>query len=244
MSSTREAEPPPTLAGRSAVVTGASRGIGLEIADALHRAGARLVVLARTVPAMRDTARQRGWADSFDVVAVDLADTDSARRAAATARAHVSGTPDILVNNAAEFYVTPAHETSLEDFERTLAVNLTSHFALIREFLPGMRARGSGHLVTIGSIADHVPLRGNVAYAASKYALRGTHEVLRKELGGSGVRATLVSPARVDTDIWNQAGPVEPHEGMLAAGDVAAAVMFALAQPATVNVDEIRLSRA
>jgi len=247
MSSTRAADPPgspSTLAGRSAVVTGASRGIGLEIADALLRSGARLVLLARNTSAMRETAGQRGWTHGVDVVTVDLADIDSTRHAAVAVRSRLGDAPDVLVNNAAEFYVTPAHETSVEDFERTLTVNLTSHFALIRELLPGMRTRGSGHIVTIGSIADHVPLRGNVAYGASKYALRGMHEVLRKELAGTGVRTTLVSPARVDTDIWNDAGPVDPQEGMLAATDVAAAVMFALTQPSSVNVDEIRVSRA
>ena len=241
--------PEQALAGRSAVVTGASRGIGLEIADALNRCGVQVVMLSRDVGVSGDAARERQWIARghapFAAFSVHQAYRDITEKTAAQVQAHLGRAPDILVNNAAEFYVAAAHETSAEDFERTLTVNLTSHFALVRAWLPQMRERGGGHIVTIGSIADHTPLPGNVAYGASKYALRGMHEVLREELRGTGVRTTLVSPARVDTTIWNESGaPPEPRHGMLAATDVAAAVMYALAQPATVNVDEIRLSRA
>jgi len=247
MSSTTAAESP--LAGRSAVVTGASRGIGLEIADALNRAGVQVVMLSRDESTTMAAARERQWASRggapFIAFSVNQADRDFTGQTAAKIRSHLGRAPDIVVNNAAEFYVTPAHETSIDDFERTLTVNLTSHFALVRAYLPDMRARGDGHIVTIGSIADHTPLPGNVAYAASKYALRGMHEVLREELRETGVRATLISPACVDTTIWDDAGaPAEPQRGMLAATDVAAAVLYALTQPATVNVDEIRVSRA
>src|SRR5947199_163989 len=79
--------------------------------------------------------------------------------------------------------------------ERTLDVNVVGPFVLVRELLPDMRARRGGHLVTLGSIADRHTHAGNGAYAASKYALRALHEVLRAELKGSGVRATLVAPS-------------------------------------------------
>jgi len=247
MSSTTAADSP--LAGRSAVVTGASRGIGLEIADALNRAGAQVVMLSRDANVPMATARDRAWSSRgrTPVVAfpVQQDHRDSTEKTAATIHAHLGRAPDIVVSNAAEFYVRSAHETSGEDFERTIMVNLTSHFALVRAYLVEMRQRRGGHIVTIGSIADHTPLPGNVAYGASKYALRGMHEVLREELRGTGVRTTLVSPARVDTTIWDDSGaPPEPAQGMLAATDVAAAVMYALTQPPTVNVDEIRVSRA
>lgn len=244
MSSTTAAEQP--FAGRSAVVTGASRGIGLEIADALYRSGAQVIMLSRDVGVSGAAARARGWTrQPWAAFAVHQADTDITEKTAAQVREHLGRAPDILVNNAAEFYVTPAHETDADDFARTLTVNLTSHFVLVRAFLPEMRERGHGHVVTIGSIADHTPLKGNVAYAASKYGLRGMHEVLREELRGTGVRTTLVSPARVDTTIWNESGTAaEPQQGMLDATDVADAVLFALTRQAMVNVDEIRLSRA
>lgn len=246
MSSTTDRERA-RIAGRLAVVTGASRGIGRAITQALHDAGARVVLLGRDEQALSATVERLGGAERAAAFAVDFAQPADV---AATARAvqREAGAVDILVNNAALFFVRPAHETDLADFERTLAINLSAHFALVREIVPGMRRRRTGHVVSIGSVADHTPLRGNAAYAASKYGLRGLHEVLREELRGSGVRATLISPARVDTRIWDDitvsADTTPLEQGMLAASDVAEAVMYALTRDPTVNVDETRLSRS
>src|SRR5208283_432105 len=93
--------------------------------------------------------------------------------------------------------------TTPEIFARMLALNLAAPFQLVRAFLPGMRLRGRGHVVTVGSVADHVAFPGNSAYSASKFGVRGLHEVLRTELRGTGVRATLVSPGGVDTPLWD-----------------------------------------
>jgi len=87
--------------------------------------------------------------------------------------------PDILVNNAGAFLVAPVHETTVDVFRETLELNLTAPFAFVRAFLPEMRRRGLGHIVTIGSIADRAIFPGNAAYAASKHGLRALHEVLR-----------------------------------------------------------------
>ena len=135
------------------------------------------------------------------------------------------------------------------DFDRTLTVNLASQFAIVREFMADMRTRGSGHIVTIGSIADHLAFAENAAYAASKFGVRAVHEVLRAELRGSGVRATLVSPGPTDTSIWDEIQPdtkpgFTPRAKMLAPSAVAAAVRFAVTQPPGVNVDELRLTRS
>jgi short-subunit dehydrogenase len=239
------------LRGRSAVITGASRGIGQECARALHTAGARLVLLGRDVGAMTDLGKNLGKPDGQPITtfAADLAEPDVVQRVLAKVRAHLGGVPDILVNNAGQFFVKPVEETSVEEFQRMLAVNLTSQFALIHEFLPGMRTRGSGHIVTIGSIADHRAFPENSAYSASKYGVRGLHEVLREELRNSGVRATLVSPAPVDTPIWDAVQPEKrkghtPRAMMLDAAAVADAVLYAVTRPDTTNIDELRMSRA
>ena len=113
-----------------------------------------------------------------------------------------------------------------------------------------MRARGRGHIVTIGSIADRVdrfPRTARTPRASS--ALRALHEVLRAELRGSGVRATLVSPGPVDTPLWDEIDPdiapgFTPRRDMLRPAAVADAVRFVVTQPADVNVDELRLSRS
>jgi NADP-dependent 3-hydroxy acid dehydrogenase YdfG len=140
-------------------------------------------------------------------------------------------------------------QTSPALFARTVDTNLVAPFAILHTFLPAMRARGSGHILTIGSIADRTALPENAAYAASKFGLRGLHEVLRAELRGSGIRASLISPGPVDTPLWDAVDPdhrpgFTPRARMLSAEAVANAVLYVLAQPPQVNVDELRLSHS
>jgi NADP-dependent 3-hydroxy acid dehydrogenase YdfG len=153
------------------------------------------------------------------------------------------------VNNAGLFHLQAVEETSPLDFARTLETNLVAPFLFARAFLVPMRGRGSGHLVTIGSIADRVTFAENGAYAASKYGLRALHEVMRAELRGSGVRATLVSPGPVDTPLWDPVAPetragFTPRSAMLPPSAVADAILYAVTCPPSVNVDELRLTRS
>lgn len=235
------------LDGRTALVTGASRGIGAAIARRLAGAGARVALLARTQSALEQLADEIGGG-AF-VLAGDLRSAESVEGAlAAFARLAPDG-PDVLVNNAGSFAVAPAHQASVDGFREMLEMNLTAPFGLVRAFLPAMRRRGAGHIVTIGSIADRVAFSGNAAYAASKFALRGLHEVLRAELKGTGVRVSLVSPGPVDTSLWDTIDPAHraghsPRSAMLSADAVAEAVHYVVTTSAAVNVDELRLSRA
>lgn len=226
-----------SLAGRVAVVTGASHGIGLAVAEELQVAGAHVVRLARS---LRD-----GSADRRTDLQCDVADPAAVTRVAARILAE-RGVPDVVVNNAGMFFIKPVAETTPEDFARTLSVNLAGAFHIAHAFVPHLVARGTGHLVTIGSVSDHVPYTGSTAYAASKYGLRGMHEVLRAELSRTGVRTTLISPGPVDTPIWD---PVDPdgrpgftkRRDMMRADDIAAAVLYAVTQPPHLDVTEIRL---
>jgi NADP-dependent 3-hydroxy acid dehydrogenase YdfG len=237
----------PSLAGRTALVTGASRGIGAAIARRLAVEGARVAVLARSEAALRELAAELGH--GAVAIPCDLRRPDAPEIVAAALREINAASPDIIVNNAGAFLIAPVHETTVDAFRDTLEVNLVGPFSLVRRFLPDMRARGAGHVVTIGSIADRAVFPGNAAYAASKYGLRALHEVLRVELRGSGVRATLVSPGPVDTELWDPIDPdhqpgFTPRSSMLDADAVAGAVLYAVSAPATVNVDELRLSRS
>ena len=231
------------LAGRWVVVTGASRGIGAELARRLAADGARLALIARGREALAALAAELG----AEPVVCDVSDPTQVERAAERIRTLAGGAPDVVVNNAGVFSIAAAHKTSVETFRRTLEVNLVAPFALVRAFLPGMRERGSGHLVTLGSVADRNIFPGNAAYSASKYGLRALHEVLRAELRGSGVRATLVSPGPVNTELWDPIDPdnrpgFTPRAQMLGPTEVAEAIRWVLAAPASVNVDELRLS--
>lgn len=233
--------------GRTALVTGASRGIGRAVATALAAQGIRVALLARDLDRLKEVAETAG-ADSFPVQC-DVTDDASIDRAVRVVRERFSRGPDILINNAGLFTIRTLDETSTGEFDSLVATNLRAPFRLIREFLPEMRERGSGDIVTIGSVADRHIFAGNAAYSATKYGQRAMHEVLRSETRGTGVRAILISPAAVDTDIWVPirylGGDESPdRSGMLDSAAVASAVIFAVNQPREVNVDEMRLSRA
>ena len=220
-----------------ALVTGASRGIGLAVADALYGAGMHVVRLARSLVDRSEGRR-------YDV-RCDVTDPEDVTRAL-NRIATVVGLPHIIVNNAGIFFIKQLAETTYDDFTKTLATNLTSAFLIARTLVPKMVVRGSGHLVTIGSISDYIGFSGSTAYAASKFGLRGMHEVIRQETAKSGVRTTLISPGPVDTDIWDAVDPdskpgFTKRKDMMRAEDVAAAVVYAVTQPEHVAVTEIRL---
>ena len=230
----------------TALVTGASRGIGAAVARRLAASGARVVLLARNGAALRSLADELGGGAS--ALVCDVRDAAAIERTMASLITTL-GAPDIVVNNAGAFVLAPAAETSVDVFAETLAVNLTAPFAVVRALMPAMREVAAGHVVTIGSIADRVTFPGNAAYAASKFGLRALHEVLRAELRGSGIRVSLVSPGPVNTDLWNDVDPdsqpgFTPRDAMLSPDDVADAVLYVVTAPLTLNVDEMRLSRS
>ncbi|AHG90242.1 short-chain dehydrogenase/reductase SDR [Gemmatirosa kalamazoonensis] len=236
------------LAGRSAVVTGASRGIGRAVAQSLAAAGARVALVARSearLAVLADELARHGEAPL--VLPCDVHDAVQVRATAERAAAAFGGVPDVLVNAAGVFALAPIDATDPDDFARAVDANLVGPFRMLHAFVGGMRARGTGHVVTIGSIADHATFPENGAYAASKFGLRGLHEVLRAELRGTGVRATLVSPGPVDTALWDAIDPdarpgFTPRAKMLRAADVADAVLYAVTAPPNVNVDLVRLT--
>jgi len=236
-----------SLAGRTAVVTGASRGIGYAIAAALTAAGMRTWMLARDPARLHEAARALGG-NAF-TLPCDVSDADAVTRASAGIMEALGGAPDVLVNNAGLFPLMTIEGTTPLVFADTMQVNVMAPFLFTRAFVGGMRARGTGHVVTIGSVADRHTFPENGAYAASKHAQRAFHEVLRQELRGSGVRATLVSPSPTDTEIWDPVDPdnrdgFPPRSLMLRAEDVADAVLYAVTRPVHVNVDELRVSHS
>jgi NAD(P)-dependent dehydrogenase (short-subunit alcohol dehydrogenase family) len=228
------------LAGRTAVVTGASRGIGLAVATDLERQGVKVVRASRSLLPYQSATRLDVPCDVTDPGQVaDLA--GAVRRA--------FGAPAVVVNSAGAFMLAPLERTTPELFASQLAANLTGPFLMARMFLPLMRAEGGGRLITIGSIADHRAFPDNAAYGASKAGLRGLHEVLREEYRGSGVLCTLVSPGPTDTAAWDPVDPDSregfiPRSKMLRPEDVAQAVLWVASRPGHVDVDWLRLGPA
>ena len=226
-----------SLAGRVAVVTGASRGIGAATAELLAAEGAEVVRVARSL-----TAGSRGRAHD---VPCDLTQPEQVRRLGARINKE-HGTPDIVVSNAGAFLLRPLEDTPPADLELQLAANIKAPFYVAQAFLPAMRAAGKGSFITVGSVADHVGFPENSAYAASKYGLRGLHETLLAEYRGTGVRLTLISPGATDTAVWDSVDP-DNREGfprradMLRPADVAEAILFVATRPNHVLIDWLRV---
>ncbi len=240
-----EAEKGDALRGRTALVTGASRGIGRAVARALAAQGAWVGMVARGGDALRAAAAEVGG----HAVPADVSSPAGVHSLAGYLTDVLGDAPDVLVSAAGVFTLAPLAATDPDDFERALAVNLRGPFLLLRAFLPAMLRRGDGHVIHVGSVAGRTAFPGNAAYSASKFGLRGMHEVLLQEVRGTGVRATLVEPGATDTPLWDtvdrDANPGLPERSaMLDPDDVARAVLWAATQPRRVQVPTIAVQPA
>jgi NADP-dependent 3-hydroxy acid dehydrogenase YdfG len=228
------------LAGRIAVVTGGSSGIGLETAGLLAGRGARVFVVGRDARRLAEVAASMGAV----AIAADVATEEGVARVRDAA-----GDAHIVVHAAGAFTLAPVVDTEVADFDTMIGVNLRAAFLLMRVFVPGMLARGSGDVVTIGSVAGRTAFPSNGGYSASKFGVRGLHAVLAAELRGTGVRATFVEPAATDTPLWDAIdrtkNPGLPERAaMLASRAVAEAVLFAVTRQDDVVIPNILIERA
>ena len=234
-----------SFADAKAVVTGAGGGIGRAIAQRLSNQGVRVALVSRSAEKLARVERDVGGS----AFPTDLSDAAEVGRLTTQLHAYFGGAPDIAINAAGAFELAPVVETDAAGFDQMIAINLRAPFLLVRAFLPGMLARGSGHIVSIGSVAGRRALAGNGAYSASKYGLRGLHEVLALELKGSGVRATLIEPAATDTALWDAIDrdrhqDLPTREEMLSAETVADAVLFALSTTEEANIQYMGVERS
>lgn len=226
------------LKNRVAVVTGASRGIGLAIAHALARAGAEVVLVSRSRKAL-DSAKKKIGARA-SVVAADVsraADIDRIFRH--VKRQH--GRLDILVNCAGIFTYKPFTETTLDDWQRNMGTNLTSVFLAVKAALPLWEGSRNPHLVNILSTSSRHAFANCSAYTAAKFGALGLTRVLREELQPKGIRVTAILPGLTDTEMLNEFGFEVPRARVMQPEDVADAVIGALQQPPRTAVNEVVL---
>jgi short-subunit dehydrogenase len=188
---------------RTAVVTGASSGIGAEVARDLVRRGHQVVLVARTESKLAELAAELG--EGAHVVAADL--SDRADRAGLLDRIAALGlTPDILVNNAGLSTLGPVHRSDPEAEMRMVEVDVVAVVDLCSRFLPGMVERGTGAVLNVASTAAFQPLPGQAGYGAGKVFVLSYSQSLSAELKGKGVSVTVLCPGPVDTGFGEAAG--------------------------------------
>ena len=206
---------PFSLDGRTALVTGASKGIGAAIAQALDRAGARVALAARDEERLHSVAADLGH-DAV-VLQADLSGAGAPAELAGRALAAL-GHVDVLVNNAAVAARLATEDLDAELVDHLYAVNVRAPLLLIAALLPSMVERGRGSVVNLSSVSGVVGTPTRAAYAATKGAVDAMTRSLAAELGPAGVRVNSVAPGVVDTDLWaaNKAVPgvVEQIEGL------------------------------
>lgn len=185
---------------KTAVVTGASGGIGAATARALVRRGARVILLARRQAELDRVAAGLGNRVAA-VHAVDLTDAEAVARVGKRITADL-GTPDIVVNNAGAGQWKFVEETSPAEAVQMMAAPYFAAFFVTQAFLPGMLARNSGHIVNISSVASRFVWPGATAYTAVRWAVRGFTEALRADLARTGVRVTLFEAGVVKSEYW------------------------------------------
>ncbi|VWX61252.1 putative enzyme [Burkholderiales bacterium 8X] len=238
------------IRGKIAIVTGASSGLGESTARHLAARGAKVVLAARRVDRLDAVVAEiRAAGGEAMAVATDVSKrADLERLAAATIEAF--GRIDVLVNNAGVMPLSPIDKLKVDEWDRTIDVNIKGVLYGIAAVLPRMKAQGSGHIVNISSIAGFkvfTPI--GTVYSATKYAVRAISEGLRVEVGNSGVRVTIVSPGAVDSELkFNTTDPDAAagvnafyEANQIPADSVARAIVYAVEQPADVDINEVVL---
>lgn len=231
-----------SVTDKRALVTGATKGIGLEICRVLADAGAHIAAVGRDAQGLEEVTRAIEAADRRAVpITADLATVDGAEAAAAAALA-AFGTIDILVNNAGIARVQPLLEASVTDWDLIMAVNLRAPFIIARAVAPGMIAQKSGKIVNISSQAGVVGLDDHGAYCASKGGLNMLTKVMTSEWAKHNIQINAVCPTVILTpmgeQVWGDPAKGDPMKAKIPAGrfgkpiEVADLVLF-LASPAS-----------
>ena len=224
----------------TALITGATEGIGRATAFALGRAGYALGVCARTPSKLRtllDELQRAGYTAHGHPADVGL-EADVATMVAEVGRA--LGPVDVLVNNAGIAILKPFDQLSLEDWDATMATNLRSLYLVTRQVLPGMRARKRGDIVNIASLAGRNGFAGGTAYAASKHAVLGFSRSLMLEVRKENIRVITICPGSVDTPLIQHQSMLKPDIArILKPEDVAESIVASLALPERALVSEL-----
>lgn len=232
------------LAGKVALVTGASRGIGRAISIALARETATVVLAARSGEKLKDTAKLVTQAGGkADIVVTDLAD-EQAIKNLVKVTAERFARLDILVNNAGVTHSAALQETKTADWDRCFQVNARAPFILCREALPLLKKAESAYIINIASVVGVKGYPLQSAYTASKHALRGMTISLAEELKASNIRVHLLCPGGVDTELVQKVRPDIKKQDLIQPDEIAELVLYLVTHKGNAVIDELHIRRA
>jgi NADP-dependent 3-hydroxy acid dehydrogenase YdfG len=236
------------LQDKIAIVTGASSGIGEATAMAMAREGAKIALGARRLDRLQGLQR-RIESEGGTAIPVKV-DVTVRAEAEALARTTVEtfGRVDILVNNAGIMPLTLLKNLHVDEWERTIDVNIKGVLYVLGAVLGTMLEQGSGHIINISSVAGRKVVPGGAVYSASKFAIEALSEGLRQELSpATGIRVTVIEPGVVATELTDHITDSEIKEAFaryatfegLTAEDIADAIVYAVSQPPNVSINEV-----
>jgi NAD(P)-dependent dehydrogenase (short-subunit alcohol dehydrogenase family) len=226
------------LAGKVAIVTGASTGIGHSIGALFAKEGAKVVLAARRREPLEALAQEiKSAGGAALAVATDVAIEEQVvnlfRRTV-----EAFGRVDILVNNAGTAVGKPTEELKLEEWRRVIDCNVTGAFLCAREALKLMKPQKSGRILNIGSVSAKVPRPNSAPYTTSKYALEGLTRSLAVDGRAHGIAASVLQPGNVETPIWRGREDVVAREGAASAEDIARIALVMMTLPPEINMFE------
>ncbi|WP_421774768.1 SDR family NAD(P)-dependent oxidoreductase [Gracilimonas sp.] len=231
------------LKGKTAIVTGATAGIGHKTAGLLAEQGVNLIITGRRAGRLEEIKEklESGFEVKVQTAAFDVSSAEACRSFVESLSAKV----DILINNAGLAKGTdPVYEAEFDDWNTMIDTNVKGLLYLSRLIIPQMKERDTGHIINVGSTAGHESYAGGVVYTATKHAVKAITESTKKDLHGTEVRVSMVSPGLVETEFsevrfkGDKEKAAKVYQGMkpLVARDVAEIIVFVANRPAHVNI--------
>jgi NADP-dependent 3-hydroxy acid dehydrogenase YdfG len=231
------------LKGKTAIITGATAGIGYKTAELLAEKGMHLIITGRRESRLVEISED--FSERFDVSVThssfDVQDPDACKDFVSKLNTNI----DLLVNNAGLAKGTdPVFDADLDDWNAMIDTNVKGLLYLSRFIIPGMKKRNSGHIINLGSTAGHESYAGGVVYSATKHAVKAITESTKKDLHGSNVRVSMVSPGLVETEFsevrfdGDKEKAADVYRGIdpLVAQDIAEIIVFVANRPDHVNI--------
>jgi len=232
------------LKGKTALVTGASRGIGYAIAARLAQNGVNIAVSSSSESTSMEAAKKlSGYGTEVLACPADLMDVKAPAELIKKVVEHF-GKLDILINNAGIVIPKPLAETSAEEWDKQMAINARAPFLLCREAIPYLKKSDHASIINISSVVGYKGYVNQAAYTASKHALMGMTKVLAQEVYDDGIRVHVIAPGGVRTEMISLARPDLAEVAMPTPGDIADVVIFLLKYRGNAVIDEINIRRS